>query len=575
MKPAVHARLASGGKATVVVNLNLSSIAKEDHARGRAPRSKREAIAEASGRVISRLRQSPGAATRYRFRWIPGLVTDITDPRVCDLLEEMDEVDSVELDLRGQGALMESTSYIRTQEAHSLGFRGDGSTVAILDSGVDADHPSLADAIIHEYHFLDQGGDVGPGAEDDHGHGTHVTGIIASRGGEAPQGVAPGVQVIALKVLDSSNVGWLVDWAAGVDHVITLMEEDEIRVDAINMSLVSKSTFGEVCDSEVSFLSNACRSAWEHGITVLAASGNNFLPDELTIPACYSSVISVGSVLDDGSDTISLFTNRSPHLDLLAPGEFITSTRLGGGTQQLRGTSQAVPHATALACLLREIDATISPDSIHDVLRLTGRPIPDSISGRDYPLIDARAALEAWLVPRIRDFQCYPVEEKIAISWAGMTDVDQYRIRIRKPGMVDVERYLNGQEVRFDWPPPSTGDYEISVWPLDESGLVGLRATCVVNFVIRRPFVRADCNSDGETDISDPINLLSFLFLGNDPLRCAEACDSNDDELLDVSDAIYSLHFQFMGGAPPPPPHDSCGTDSGEADLGCSVSPCP
>jgi hypothetical protein len=574
VKPEVRARLATAGKATLVVNLNLNSLATED-SRGKPPRSKKEAIAEASGRVLSRLRQSRGATTRYRFRWIPGLVTDVTDPRVCDLLEEMDEVDSVELGVRGQGALLESTAYIRTDEAHSLGFRGDGSTVAILDSGVDTDHPSLADAIIHEYHFLDQGANVGPGAEDDHGHGTHVTGIIASRGGEAPPGVAPGVQVIALKVLDSSNVGWLVDWAAGVDHVITLMEEDEIRVDAINMSLVSQSTYGEVCDGQVSFLSNACRSAWEHGITVLAASGNNFLPDELTIPACYSSVISVGSVLDDGSDRISFFTNRGPHLDLLAPGELITSAGLGGGTHQLRGTSQAVPHATALACLLREIDATISPESIHDVLQLTGRPITDETSGRTYPLIDARAALEAWLVPRIRDFQCYPAGEKITTTWAGMTDVDQYKVGILADGKEVFTDHLNGQEAGFNWTPSSTNDYEISVWPLDESGLVGLRATCVVNFVIRRPFIRADCNSDGETDISDPISLLSFLFLGSDPLRCAEACDSNDDELLDVSDAIYSLHFQFMGGAPPPPPGEACGMDPGEADLGCFVSPCP
>src|SRR5690606_14222817 len=129
-------------------------------------------------------------------------------------------VERVDLDLGGTGMLTESVPLIGATSWHAVGNTGAGVVIAVLDSGVDTDHPDLAGAIVHQACFLDQDGtinsvgfcpngsdrQVGPGAaEDDFGHGTHVTGIAASRGNVSGAGVAPGANIEAIKVLDNSN----------------------------------------------------------------------------------------------------------------------------------------------------------------------------------------------------------------------------------------------------------------------------------------------------------------------------------------------------------------------------------
>jgi hypothetical protein len=88
-------------------------------------------------------------------------------------------------------------------------------------------------------------------------------------------------------------------------------------------------------------------------------------------------------------------------------------------------------------------------------------------------------------------------------------------------------------------------------------------------------FRRGDANTDGTTDISDPVATLGFLFLGTEVLRCRDAADADDSGELDISDAIYSLTFQFLGGPPPKTPFHACDTDGTKDPLDCEVfSPC-
>jgi hypothetical protein len=522
--------------------------------------------------VEGRLSALGGVTVRYKYRHIPCLAVEVRNPSALDLLEGLGDVERAYLDMEGHGALLESLPFIRAPEAHELGFDGEGTIVAVLDSGVDTDHPSLADAVIHQYHFLDQGQDTGPGAEDDHGHGTNVTGIILSRGGVAPRGVAPAAHLVAIKVLDEDNSGWLSDWAAGVDHVISLRDQD-ILVDAINMSLVSKSTFEGICDDEVATFSRVCKSAVEQGIAVFASSGNNGLTGFMTIPACYSSVVAVGSVYDTLPDRISGFTNRSPFLDLLAPGQAITSTGYGGGTSTFTGTSQAAPHAVGVACLLRQIDGTISPAAVREVLMRTGRPFGDPESLLVFPIIDARSAVEGLLVPRVSQLNCGISEAKIQASWAPASGIEHYHVSVTSGDHVFHEEEVAAEGVGFLWLPPAPGGYQVSVRPYDLEGLQGLEETCSVNF--SPAFSRGDCSVDGNMDISDPIRLIYFLFLSGSAISCAEACDSNDDNSLDISDGIYSLNFLFLGGTAPPLPFGACGPDPTGGNLGCQRSGCP
>lgn len=400
----VRSRIALEGRVVAIVTVRPEA-AHPDSARPDilrpdtdCPNSTQPAAARAServaDRVAERLRQVGGSRLRYRCRWVPCVVVDLWEPAACDALDALDGVLSVEEDERGEGALLQSTGYIGADRVHDLGLLGDGITVAVLDTGIDTDHPSFEGAIVHQYHFLGQGKDVGPGAEDDHGHGSHVAGIIASRGIGAPLGIAPGASVVAVKVLDDQNAGWLSDWAAGLDHVISLVEAGT-QIDVVNMSLVSNAVYEGSCDNRSPALAAACSEARRRGLVLFAASGNNSSAVGMTVPACYTSTISVGSVLDTAPDSISSFTNRNDILDLLAPGQGISSVAMGGGSRVASGTSQASPHAAAVACILRQLDRSISPEEIREVLRQTGRPLLDARTELVFPILDAAAATEA------------------------------------------------------------------------------------------------------------------------------------------------------------------------------------
>jgi hypothetical protein len=89
-------------------------------------------------------------------------------------------------------------------------------------------------------------------------------------------------------------------------------------------------------------------------------------------------------------------------------------------------------------------------------------------------------------------------------------------------------------------------------------------------------FSRGRWNPDGSFDISDPVFLLEYLFLGGSRPTCLDACDANDDGKLNISDPIILLAFLFQGGSSLPPPFPDCGQDPTQDDLGCEESPgCP
>ncbi|MBI4604163.1 MAG: S8 family serine peptidase, partial [Planctomycetes bacterium] len=585
----VRTALRSEGRAVALAVLKAPGPSAAPLQAQEVARRAREAARRAGDRVEARLLGASGApgggvapgsgwaAVRRRFRWVPALLLEIRDERALDLLEGDPDVASVHLDERGRGALFESLPYIHAARAHNLGLHGEGTTVAVLDSGADVSHPALRDAVVHTYHFLGQGADVGPGgAEDGHGHGTNVTGIIASRGsvtplGEVvPVGVAPAAKVVVVKVLDDENSGWLSDWALGVDHVIGLKQEEGIHVDAINMSLVSSRSYPGVCDDRVPVFAAACQAALDAGIVLLAASGNDGLAGGMTIPACYSSTVSVGSMIDNPPDRISSFTNRSEVLDLLAPGQSTLSTGKGGGTSTFMGTSQATPHAAAVALLLRQADPDIAPPEIAEVLVRSGRPFKDPTTGLVFPILDARAAAEAVLVPRVEGLFCAASEGAIAAAWDPQAGVDRFAVRVLRGEEVVHEGGVAGTESSVEVAAPAGGTYSICVRAWDAGGLAGLEACCVLAVPGAPAFRRGDCSPDGRVNIADPIRTVTGLFSGGPPPPCAEACDADDDGRLNITDAIYTLNFLFLGGPAPREPFPGCGADLAPPAVGCA-----
>ena len=118
----------------------------------------------------------------YRYKNFAAL-TGYINREGLEQMEINPDVVAVGSDGRGEAHLDDSVPFINADDAHILGYTGDGITVAVLDTGIDSDHTDLSDNIAAGwYHFLNQGADQDPGAEDNHGHGTKETGIITSKG---------------------------------------------------------------------------------------------------------------------------------------------------------------------------------------------------------------------------------------------------------------------------------------------------------------------------------------------------------------------------------------------------------
>jgi len=261
-----------------------------------------------------------------------------------------------------------------------------GSTidVAIVDTGIDNDHPDLP-TIGKSINYVSQRGTINNDAwDDDNGHGTHCAGIVAAQNNAIGYiGVAPGVTLHAVKVLNKQGSGWVSDiilglqWCAGND------------IEVISMSLSSK--------SDAPGFHAACDAAQAAGMVLVAAAGNSgsSTPE---YPAAYDSVISIGAT--DKSDSLAYFSNYGDEMDLVAPGVSIPSTYKGGTYKTLSGTSMACPHVAGTAALVLTTDITdTSYDSDHDDAWDPAEVMTclvdtaESLVGVAYGLVDAEAAV--------------------------------------------------------------------------------------------------------------------------------------------------------------------------------------
>ena len=542
--PGVRKQLQSSGSAAVHVSLVDDSTPRES-LKSRCSRYARKQYA-----VLSKL-PAGSCALRYRYRYSPTLFLSIHDKSALDTLESSASVRSVTLDAFGRASMLESRVAVRANQAVTeTGITGRNTIVAVLDQGADPTHPDLDGAILHEYHFLDRGADVGPEAMDgdEFGHGIHVTGIIGSRGAIAEPAIAPETAVLAIKVLQDDGGGWASDWAAGVEHVTRLHETGQFDVDAIHMSLGTEALFQGPCDDKFPAFAAACGAAAELGITIVASAGNQSTTSQLEAPGCFSSVISVSSVLDTAPDTISDFANRGPLLDLFAPSESITSSGPNAGIITWKGTSQAAPHVTGLVCLLRELSPNMSPPDLRRAMQITGIPVLDNATGRIYPRIDVYTAVT---------------------QLASNEDCDE-------SGTPDFLEIITQERADCD------GDLILDVCQIAanedlDCDFNGVLDACEGVVLRCHPLFRhGDTTFDDLVDVTDALESLGFVFLGEPAtLRSFKSADVNDDVVIDISDAISLVRFLFLGTAPPTAPFPHCGGDPTPDNLPCDVECTP
>ena len=260
------------------------------------------------------------------------------------------------------------------------GNAGFGINVSIIDTGIDYNHPDLADNYkVFGYDFVN--GDTDP--MDDNGHGTHCAGIIAAVDNDIGViGVAPEAGLYAVKVLDSSGSGYVSDVIAGIEWSVNN------SMNIISMSLGS--------GSDSTALHDACDAAYNAGLLLVAAAGNDGNPggsgDNVDYPARYENVIAVAAT--DINDNRASFSSTGSDVELAAPGVNIYSTCLDDGYATMNGTSMACPHVTGTAALVWYAYPEYSNTEVRQRMQGTAEDLGDA--GRDtwygYGLVDAENA---------------------------------------------------------------------------------------------------------------------------------------------------------------------------------------
>ena len=242
-----------------------------------------------------------------------------------------------------------AASAIKLPQAWRQTTGSDRVRVAVLDTGIDYNHPELADFIDKDssYNFIDNNSD----AMDYNNHGTHVAGIISAKGdnGNGTAGVMWESELMAVKVLGDDGNGSEWSLAQGILYAAGLLDNQPRQTaDIINLSL-GMSDPNHVPKT----LERAIERAAAEGIIIVAASGNNGSRGVI-YPAAFPDVIAVGALEENGSDMpeVTSYSNYGPEIDVTAPGSLIYSTLADDKFGYMSGTSMATPHVSGLAGLM-------------------------------------------------------------------------------------------------------------------------------------------------------------------------------------------------------------------------------
>jgi subtilisin len=358
-----------------------------------------------------------GGDIKYTYRIVPAIAASVPEVAIPGLLRNP-RVKGVEPNIIFH-AIEEypwGILQIGADEVHSFGNIGSNIKVAVIDTGIDYNHPELSEAYAGGYDFVND--DLDP--MDDNGHGTHVAGTIAAAlNGIGVAGVAPGVELYALKVLDSTGSGNLydiieaLDWACGNNPQNVVIQ-------------ISNNSYGSLVDDPLGLLQLAFDISYDNDygeewdLLHVAAAGNsgtaNVTADNVQYPAKYDSVIAVAAT-DQGNNRAS-FSSTGPAVELAAPGVNIKSTFPDNSYAWGTGTSMACPHVVGTAALIMSAYPGWTNIQVRQQLRDTANDL--GINGKDnlygYGLVDADEAVALPNNPPVAYDDCYSTNEDTTLS---------------------------------------------------------------------------------------------------------------------------------------------------------------
>ena len=351
---------------------------------------------------LSKLNSSEGII-RSQFVGVNAFSLNLTLSGFKKLIQDPDVL-SIRPVRRVYPQLNESRYVVNAYGLANLSISGEGQTICVIDTGVNYTHPDLGacsytnfidhkcSKVIGGWNVYDDNADP----MDLNGHGTHIAGILSANG--SITGLASKAKLVALRVCDSSGT---ICWEDKVVDAVKWCHNhsEQYNISVISISIGDQGAYSpENCSNDNAGNYSIFEISIKDDIFISAASGNNGYTYGINWPACIENVTSVGATYDtdlgwqpEGSsyslanchdpeamkDNVTCFTNRAENLDLLAPGSYINSTWNVGYKSEF-GTSMACPHVSASAALIKQVNSSLSPIEITNILKQTGISIYDS-----------------------------------------------------------------------------------------------------------------------------------------------------------------------------------------------------
>nr|WP_277603289.1 S8 family serine peptidase [Acinetobacter sp. ANC 3882] len=367
----------------------------------------RNLITEGKSQFKSKFTKAVGFQTLREFNGFPLGLYRIQNRETLARVLSDPSVKAVYPNRKNVLTTMQSLPLINQPQVVNSGYTGEGTSVAVLDTGVNYTHddfgkctavnsPASTCRVVYAFDSAPNDNSL-----DDHGHGSNVSGIIAK--------VAPSTKIIGIDVFrkenvqggGTRNVTYDSDLLAGLNWTVNNAKAYSIK--AVNLS-IAWAGVKYTTECRNSSYSAAFVRARNVGVVPVVAAGNDGFADGITSPACATGAVRVGAVYDSNigefnssvcnesttqADQVTCFSNGGSLVTLLAPGAYITA-----GGYNMRGTSQAALHVAGVIALLRSNNLQNSENIDQTIYRLraTGKQVTDTRTGLVFPRVDVLAA---------------------------------------------------------------------------------------------------------------------------------------------------------------------------------------